>query len=365
MRLAFLIISLEGSGGAERALSSLSGFFARKGHEVTVFSLQGHGSFYDFDKEVNIVFLNLPQLPPSASLSRFRAAVSHALSVRKAVKELSPDCVVGMSHVMSSYAVFSTVLTKIKSVGTERSNPYMLNATPFMTLLRRATSLLCGGYIFQTEGARGFFPKSVRRKSAVIQNAVFNQSVYELSPPTVREKTITAAGRLVECKGFDTLIKAFAEIHKSFPDYKLVIYGDGEERERLESAAAENGLRDFVCLPGAVRDVMSRVCRSSVFVLSSRYEGMPNALIEAMACGVPCVSTRCKMGPEELIVDGENGLLAPVDDVAAISSAVVKLLTDKNLSDKISRSSLSLKKRLSTEEIGAQWIEYLSRLIKN
>ncbi len=335
---------------------------ARAGHNVTVLSLSGTGSFYTFDDMVNIEYLNLPKLPSGISVGRLKAALNRAYSVRAAIREHSPDVVIGMSHIMSAYAVFSAAFTKVKAVGTERSNPYMLNATRFMTALRRLTSRLCDGYIFQTEDAQGFFPKSVRKKSAVIPNAVFNELVYTLEPPETREKTITAAGRLVECKGFDILIKAFTLVYNGFPDYKLVIYGSGEEREHLERLAADEGVSEFVSLPGAMPDAVYPISRSSVFVLSSRYEGMPNVLIEAMACGVPCVSTRCKMGPEELISDGVNGLLVPVDDVEAMASAIIKLLSDKELSEKLSGNALLLRSELSPVEITNKWIEFISRL---
>lgn len=336
---------------------------ARKGHEVTVLSLTGNKSFYCFDDKVNVRFLDLPPLPGGKTVSRLKAAMSRALSVRAAVKKNSPDCVIGMSHIMSAYAFFSCVFTEHKSIGTERSNPYMLNATIFMTLLRRAMSLLCDGYIFQTEAAKHFFPKRAGKKCAVIPNAVFNGLVYELSPPDVREKTVTAAGRLVECKGFDVLIKAFSAVRKRFPDYRLVIYGSGEERGFLLNTAEAEGLSDAVSLPGALKDAMREICRSSVFVLSSRYEGMPNALIEAMACGVPCVSTRCKMGPEELIEDGVNGLLVPVNDAEAISRAVIRLIEDRELSERISSNSVKLKQKLSPEKITDRWLDYISGVI--
>ncbi|MCL2509257.1 MAG: glycosyltransferase family 4 protein [Oscillospiraceae bacterium] len=363
MNIAFLVLDIGASGGAERAVSALSGRMAGLGHGVTVFSLIGSGSFYTYDERVNVVYLQLPELPKGGSFGWAAAAVKRAVSIRRAVREADPDILVGMSHIMTFYAVFAATFTRVKIVGAERNNPYMLSATKFMSAMRRLASLLCGGYVFQTEKARAFFPRSVQQRGAVIPNAVFNPLAFEAERPKSPRKTVTALGRLVPAKGFDVLIRAFADVSRTYPEHRLIIFGDGGEREKLTALANELGAGERVVFPGTSPDAVREVARSSVFVLSSRYEGMPNALIEAMACGVPCVSTLCQMGPEELITDGVNGILIPVDDTDAMSAAMIRVLSDPELSARLSDEAIKIRKTHSLESVTDQWLNYFEGIL--
>ncbi|MCR5485729.1 MAG: glycosyltransferase family 4 protein [Clostridiales bacterium] len=359
MKTVFLILSLSESGGAERAVCGISEGLAEIGEDVTVVSLSGDRSFFDFDGSVKLKLLDLPDLPRSASLKRLSAVIKRAFAIRKEIKKLDPDVVVGMSHVMSAYALFCTAFTKIKAVGTERSNPYLLSATKFMTYLRKLTSTLCDGYVFQTKRAQSFFSLSVQKRSAVIPNAVFNRDVYNTTIPDIREKVICASGRLVDIKGFDILIEAFSLISDKYPDYKLYIFGDGPEKESLMKLSKERNVSDRVIFKGTVKNVAEEISKCSVFVLSSRFEGMPNALIEAMACGLPCVSSRCDMGPEELIDDGVNGLLVKKEDPEALAEAIERLLNDGELSERLSKEAYKIRDTLSLSSVSKKWSDYL------
>ena len=357
MKIAFIIMKM-GSGGAERSLSALSSYMS-KTEDVTVFVLDGTDSFYPFDDKVNVRYLSLDSIPSGKSIKRFFAVVKRAFTLRKAVKNEHPDVLIGMSHIMSAYAVFCTAFTKCRAVGTERSNPFKFNSGLLITALRKITSLLCDGFVCQTKKAASFFPSSVQKKCAVIPNAVFNPHVFETAVPSVREKNIAALGRLEVYKGFDVLIKSFKSVSEKHPDHTLTIYGDGKEYDSLSALSRSLGIEDRVIFAGTDENAIQKISQSSVFVLSSRFEGMPNALIEAMASGVPCVSTDCDMGPSELIVNGENGLLVPVDDTEALTKAVDRILCDKTLSDKLSKNALSLRDSHNIASVCEKWLCYL------
>ena len=359
-KIAFLILGMK-CGGSERAAASLCNHFASVGADVTLFVLTGTESFYPLDSKVNAVFLN-SELPSSGSLKRLFGILSRAFMLRKKIKEAHPDVLIGMSCIMSVYAYFCTFFTKIKAVGTERSNPYEYMNNPVTTFMRRAGAVLCDGYVHQTHSAMEFFPKCTHKKSAVIQNAVFNTAVYDFEVPKVREKTVTTMGRLIPEKGFDVLIEAFSAVSRELPEYKLVIMGEGPLKENLKNLAKEKGLEDRVIFTGAVSDAVKRCSESSLFVLSSRSEGMPNALLEAMACGVPCVSTDCRMGPSELIENEVNGLLVPVDDAEAMAQAMLRILKDKELSEKLSSNALKIRETYSLDSVCKKWLSYLSEL---
>lgn len=361
MHIAFLILQLC-SGGAERSTTSLANQMAKLGHRVTILALMGDGSFYPTEK-VDVRFLKLPELPQGKSFSRLRAVMNRAVSLRRIVRELQPDILVGMSHIMSAYAAFCTKGTRTVSVGTERANPFVLYAGKAMNLLRKTTSICCDGFVCQTEKAKSFFPKSTQRKAAVIPNAVFNPLVFQTTVPTEREPVITALGRLDENKGFDVLIRAFAKLHGEFPNYTLRIFGEGASRSALRKLVDALSLTHAVSLPGVDEQAILQIARASVFVLSSRSEGMPNALIEAMAAGVPCVSTRCDNGPKELILDGVNGLLVAVDDENEMCDAICRILRNKELSESLSAQALTLRKTHGIEAITQQWLNYFGTLL--
>lgn len=362
MDIAFLILDMN-SGGAQRATSSLANYMSSKGHNVSVITVDNCDSFYSLDGTVKKSFLELPKLPKGKGLRRLFAVIGRSFALRKNVQALNPDVIIGMSNVMTSYAIFCTKFSKIKAIGTERSNPYLLNASPLMGLLRKVNTFLCDGFIFQTEKAKQFFPKAAYKKCVVIPNAVFNPLVKQIEPSEKRSKTISAMGRLSHEKGFDTLINAFSFVEKSAPDFNLIIYGEGELRDKLLSRINDLGLLEKVNLLGENVNALFDIANSSVFVLSSRFEGMPNALMEAMACGVPCVSTKCEMGPEELISDGENGLLVPVNDEQALAKAILRIVKDKQLSSKLSKNCIKIRETHSIEAIGNKWINVCSRVI--
>lgn len=361
MHIAFLILRLS-SGGAERSTAALANQMAKTGHKVTILALTENTSFYPTEN-VDVRFLDLPQLPATKGVSRFQAVIRRAVSLRRTVRELHPDVLVGMSHIMSAYAAFCTKGTHTASVGTERANPFVLYAGKTMNLFRKGASLFCDGFVCQTEKAKSFFPKATQRKAAVIPNAIFNPLVFSTAVPAEREHVISALGRLDDNKGFDVLIRAFAKVHEAFPSYTLQIFGEGTSRPDLEKLAASLGLTDAVSLPGVDGRAILQIARSSVFVLSSRSEGMPNALIEAMAAGVPCVSTQCDMGPKELIRDGVNGLLVPVDDIEALAEAILRILRDRSFSESLSVNALTIRQTHAVEQITQKWVDYFGTLL--
>lgn len=361
MKIGFLINDLH-AGGAERATVSLAGAFAEQEHEVQILTFVKDESFYPISDKVTVKSINFDEIAHGASFKRFFGAVHRMFSLRKFIKEQKLDILIGMSFSMTYYTVFATVLTKTKSVGTERNNPYVYKASKLNTFLRKFFFRLADGYIFQTVKSAKFFSKKALNKGIVIPNAIFNTALYTVETPTEREKIICAVGRLTEQKRFDLLIDAFAEIAEQIPEYKLVIYGDGERKSTLEKQADDYGLQDRVLLPGANPEAYKFVSKASVFVLSSDYEGMPNALMETMALGVPSISTDCDMGPDELIRNGENGILVKTGSSKEIANAILSVLNNPELADKLSENGRKLLETNSIQNISRRWLAYLQSL---
>lgn len=361
MNIAILIRTLD-AGGAERAASSLANEFFRAGHVVTVLCLAGSEPFYPIDPGVNIRYL-ISKDPAGDRRASPAVLLRRARTLRRFLKAEKPDVLVCMSWSTSLYGIFCTKGVRTLCVGTERANPYVLGANRLTTFLRRYAARKSDGFVCQTERARSFYPTAAQPKIAVIPNGIFNALVYDTSVPNERDAVITACGRLDRNKGFDVLLDAFALVHKDFPALTLRIFGEGGSRAELQAQAERLGVAPFVDLPGADPEAIRPISRSSVFVLSSRSEGMPNALIEAMAAGVPCVATRCDMGPEELIRDGVNGLLVPVDDPAAMAESIRRILLDGKLSESLSSNALRIRQTHALSAIAALWLRYFESLL--
>lgn len=360
MKIGFLINNLS-AGGAERATVSLANYFAKHGHTVEIITFKDNNSFYPVDQGVNVLCSSMLNIENSASLKRLLGAVKRMFKLRSCIKSRELDVLIGMSFAMTWYAVFATKFTRTKSVGTERNNPYKYLATKLHTFLRKFFYKLTDGYVLQTKKSAEFFSKN-RSRDIIIPNAIYNELIYTMHPPQEREKTICGVGRLCEQKRFDILIDAFSLIAGEIPDYNLVIYGEGDKFDELLEKVSSLGLQKRVFFPGATPDVVKFVNNASVFVLTSDLEGMPNALMEAMALGVPCISTRCDMGPEELITDGENGILVDVGNTEQIAQAILRVLSDNELANKLSANSIKLRETNSIDEISKQWLKYLTEI---
>lgn len=361
MKIGFLIKDLS-FGGAERATVSLANYFALHSQDVEIITFKGSESFYPLEELVTVYTADLGELEQSASLKRLFGSIKRIFVIRKIIKSQQLDVLIGMSFAMTWYTVLATMFTNTKSVGTERSNPYRYKATKLNTFLRKFFYNFTDGYIFQTRRAARFFGNKKSERDIIIPNAIFNETVYSLSPPAERKKIICATGRLIKLKRFDMLIDAFAKIADQIPGYMLFIFGEGEEKNDLENQIEYLGLKDRIILAGTDPQAVKFVNYASVFVLSSDFEGMPNALLEALAMGVPCISTRCEMGPDELIEDRVSGILTDVGSSEQLSEAMLEIIQNPDFAKKLSKNGRKLLKTHSIESISRQWLDYLNRI---
>ena len=213
------------------------------------------------------------------------------------------------------------------------------------------------------EKSAEFFPKPVRRKVICLKNPL-NPAFVRKRYEGEREKKIVAVGRVDANKNHEMIIRAFAEVADRYPDYRLEIYGEGELRTSLQVLVKELGLEGRIILPGSISDVAEHIYRASIFVLSSYSEGMPNTLIEAMALGIPSVSTDCPCGgPAELITNGENGFLIEPGNQGELQDILQKLMDDDHLAMKVGKNAAKLQEELNPETINKLWEEYFSRFI--
>jgi glycosyltransferase involved in cell wall biosynthesis len=210
--------------------------------------------------------------------------------------------------------------------------------------------------VVQTEAvrqwARAWLPD---RPIHVIPNAAPPASKDSKPLLQSKAKRIVSVGRLSREKGHDQLIAAFSQIAAKYPAWRLTIYGDGAERANLDAQRDRLGLQHRIELPGWIRDPEEVLRKAELFVLPSRYEGFPNALLEAMAAGLACISFACESGPAEIIQHEENGMLVPSEDVDGLASAMERLILDAELRRKLGNAARDVTQRFSLDRFFQQW----------
>ena len=358
MKIAFLVANL-GCGGVERTVSYLSKYFANQGHSTSIICISDE-QFYEIDESVNLIKLNITS-NSCGRIERYKKILLRITKINASLKKIKPDCVVCLDAEMLRFIRFRHKMKKFKLITSERTNPMMNSEKQRKSKYRCYRS--SDGIVFQTERAKLCFPPDISEKGVVIPNAVGNEFVFSAIQPQSRRKTITAAGRLTKQKDYPTLIKAFSLLHKKHPDYLLEIYGNGEDAEELKQMVHELSLSEFVIFKGSVKDAILHIASSACYVMSSLYEGMPNALMEALAVGVPCVSTDCPFGPRELIRNNENGILVEVGDENALSDAMCRMIEDPDFAQKCATESKKILIEQNIDAISQKYLDYISCVV--
>lgn len=351
MKICFLTTNLS-SGGAERTIAYLSSYLVNQGHQVDVLIL-GDTIFYDLDAKVNVIVGKIPSKYDNI-LNKYKNILRRSLLVRTYLKKQRPDVVFCMLFLTAKYCLRLKKRYGFYLISSERNNPAIPDSKS-RTKFKLKTYQQSEGIVFQTQRAMAYFPPAIAQKGVVIHNAMGNDLVHQWRPVNKRERKITAIGRLALQKDYPTLLHAFAKVAKQHPDMRLEIFGNGSEKNALEQLGKELGIGQQLVFQGAQKDAILQAAAGSCYVMSSLYEGMPNALMEAMAVGLPCVSTDCPNGPAELIRHGENGLLVPVGDVDALAQAMLKMIEEPMFAEKCGAKA---KEILDTHSVTAKAAEY-------
>ena len=279
--------------------------------------------------------------------------------LRKICKSENVDYVITFHTNPFLLALIARLFSSFKILHSERDNPYVRDtiATKFkMRLYRYADKV-----VFQTEGAKLFFDKKTQRKSTIIPNPVEIPGMQWLNLSSA--KTLVSVGRLdIRFKRQDLLLNAFSIIIKDFPGYRLRFYGDGIHRKQLEEQAVELGVSDKVDFLGKVSGVTAHLINEGVFVMTSDSEGMPNSLMEAMALGMPVISTDCEPGgARALIDDGVNGYITERSSVEDLVRVLRIVLADEKLQEAIGREARRKMHQYSPGQVFQMWINYIEK----
>jgi glycosyltransferase involved in cell wall biosynthesis len=256
--------------------------------------------------------------------------------------------------------------TKLPVIVTEHADPCRKRLKRAWKGLRRVAYRRASRVVSVSAGVDDYFGWLPKVKRAVIPNPISLAQIQSQRAAPVSldwPRTVMGMGRLEPEKGFDVLISAFARLAAEFPDWGLVILGEGGQRAKLESMAAEVGLKDRVRLPGVVDDPFSLLKQADLFVLSSRSEGFGNALVEAMACGLPVIATQCWSRSPGLVRDGVDGILVPPEDVDALATAMAELMADEARRGRLAAEAAGSVERFDVERISRTWDELLQAVV--
>lgn len=351
-------------GGAERVVSNLANHFAGEGYEIIIATeWQGENEF-KLEKEVRRLHVGLAQ--KDEKKSRVSQALLRVKYLRRAIRAENPDVVIAFGHKANYRSLTATVGMKTPVIISVRTDPvghYDGLADKFLIPLLYPR---VAGCVFQTEGQRDFFPKYVRQKSRIILNPL-NSKYIGVPKPDRRVKEIVQSGRLVDFKNQPLLISAFIKVHRRYPEYTLKIYGgdshDGT-KELLENLIAANNAGEYIKLMGASDTLEQDLVNASLFAFTSDWEGLPNALMEAMALGLPIVATDCPCGgPRTIMTDGVDGLLIPIKNEEALVEAMCRLIEDPDLAERLGEEARNISEKAGGQIVISQWRDYIHEQI--
>jgi GalNAc-alpha-(1->4)-GalNAc-alpha-(1->3)-diNAcBac-PP-undecaprenol alpha-1,4-N-acetyl-D-galactosaminyltransferase len=361
MHLTLIIHSLS-SGGAERVMSRMANYWAEKGWKITLLTFDDgiEIPFYDLDDRINhrpLAIAATSSNPVTGIWNNFTSTQG----LRTAIIESKPDAVISFMERTNVIAILATRGLDIPILVSERNDPAMLSPGKMWEVLRQWTYPFADRIVVQTERAGNYFAAKFQDRIFVMPNPVIlpPMEVSESAPSLPGDRSLIAVGRLVPQKGFDLLLQAFAKLKDRYPEWMLTILGEGELRPQLESLRQELGLEDRVHLPGRVKNPHELLKQADIFVMSSRFEGFPNALCEAMVCGLAVISTDCPNGPREIIREGVDGVLVPTEDVSGLAAGMEQLMSDPDKRQALAAAAPELAERFSLERVMGMWEELL------
>lgn len=369
MKLLFLIHSLS-SGGAERVTANLANHWSARGWQVAVVTLAPKDTdFYQLRPEVRRIALSLTGESPNF-LSAIIQNLVRIRAVRRVLLQFDPDAAVALMSTANILLSIAKLGMNITAIGSERVHPPQLPLGQPWERLRKWCYGRLDAVVALTDKSAFWIRENTRARTVqVIPNPVVWPMMIQapiVAPEAVLPDSahiLLSVGRLTTQKGFDILIDCFADLVDSFRDWLLVIIGEGSERVNLEEQIKRRGLAKRVLLTGRVGNLSQWYEAADIFVMSSRFEGFPNTLIEAMACGLPVVSVDCDTGPSDIIRHEVDGLLVPKGDEAAMRDALMRLMSEVELRVNFGKRAIEARDRFSITSTAEMW-ENLFREVK-
>ncbi|MBR6770324.1 MAG: glycosyltransferase [Lachnospiraceae bacterium] len=361
-KIAFHLNCLE-QGGAERVVSNLANQFAKEGYQVLIATEWYGDNEFKIDKAVRRVHVGLQEKDKEKSrICQFLLRIRY---LREFLKKERPDILIAFAQRANYRALMAAPGTGVPVLISIRTDPVghydaLSDKIQIPLLFPRAA-----GCVFQTQGQKEFFAPFLQKNSKIILNPIHEKYIGTPKPST-RRQVVVQSGRLVDFKNQPMLLHAFLKVHKKHPDYQLEIYGgdslDGT-KEILETIIRENDAGDYIHLMGASDALEKELADAAVYAFSSDWEGMPNALLEAMALGLPIVATDCPCGgPRTVMEDGINGLLIPIKDAQALEEGINRLIESPDYAEELGENARRIAEIANGQAVFTQWRDYIEEI---
>lgn len=352
MKIMMVITGMQ-SGGAERVMATLCNELSKR-HKIRLVIMKSAESDYELSDRIEVLSGDIVN----------QSLIKSVQFTKKNIEEWKPDVMLSFMTKSNIIALIAKTLAskKCQLVIAERANPY--NAARSLKIVRRFLYPKADGCVFQTEQAQAYYNNILKCKSIILRNPLnpdFNVTAYR----GIKKKKIVTMGRLSEEKNQELLIKAFQKIAHRYTDYTVEIYGDGPLRGKLEKTIKDLSMENRVLLMGRRDNIQEYIKDAEIFVLPSNSEGMPNALLEAMAMGLACIATDCPIGGSAVAIqNNDNGILIPMNDVDVLAEKLSLLLDNKSYARQLGDQAIQVTQDFGTEHVCAQWENYLLSVVE-
>lgn len=353
-KICFLVGNLNNSGGTERVCSIIASELSNIGYDdISILSMTGGNKpFFPLSKNIKTHSL-FPM--PGRTLYRTPAII---YKLRNYLKKESIDTLIVVESMSVLFTLPAIQGLSIKHICWEHFHFNVNLGKRSRSLARQLAARYCDVVVTLTKKDKVNWLQGTKHKAQIV--SIPNPSPYKNQEDKKHQesKVVLAVGRLTHSKGFDLLVQSWAKVAKEKPDWKLIILGEGEDRQLLTELINKYQLSSKVKLIGAVNNVEDYYKKSDIFCLSSRYEGFGMVLIEALTFGLPIISFDCELGPAE-ILEGTNSILVPEENISLFADAIINLITYKHKRSEISASNLNKSKQYQIDKVISEWISLL------
>ncbi|GGG48424.1 glycosyltransferase family 4 protein [Bizionia arctica] len=358
--IAFVLPNLN-AGGAQRVISSLANLLIKEYHVLIVVHYKCE-PFYKLNSNIKI---NYCQLQYNTNTNKLHSLTNNYRLVKnltRILKEHKTDIAIAFLPATNIYTILASKFAKIPCIISERANPELFHINAFWHTVRKLAYPFSSRLVVQTIGTKNYFKKYSKSEIEIIKNPLNSDLLNKRDVLIPKENIILNVGRLIEIKNQDLLIRAFSNIKHG--NWKLILVGDGDRYESYKKLISSLKMEEHIILAGNISDVSEYYNKAKIFAFTSKHEGFPNVITEAMSFGLACISTDCPFGPSELIKNNENGFLIPVGDQKALEIGLTELINNPELRNAFSeKSSLSLQAN-NPNEIASQWSTLINKLIE-